>query len=143
MSVTKKQQREFAVGKKGKEFWADPVWKTIHIFATTLRPGTGQSYKTFLWTLTDLLPCEVCRKNLKFKLETVPPDPYLSNNHDAFFYSYLLHDLVNEHLNNEHRTEMGLYEEGYTPKQSPPFDDVKTYYFSSLSQECKECTQTK
>lgn len=137
--MNSKSQREFAVTKKGKEFWTDPVWKTIHIFATTLRPGKGQSYKNFLWLLTDLLPCEVCCKNLVIKLKSIPPDPYMSNNHDAFLYSYILHDLVNEHINHQPENENDA---SYVPKRSPNYDDIKMFYFSSLSQECKDCTRS-
>lgn len=71
----------------------------------------------------------MCKVNLKAKLEAFPPDPYLSNNHDAFFYSYLLHDLTNAKISAQSKT----------PKVSPDFDDVKGFYFSGLVQECKEC----
>ena len=131
--MSKQQHREFAIVKKGKEFWCEPVWKTIHILAATLRPGSGQAYKTFLWSLVELLPCDVCRKNLQKKLETIPPDAYVSNNHDAFFYSYVLHDMVNEQINSES-------ENGAELKRSPNFDDVKNFFFASLSQECKDCS---
>lgn len=131
--MNSKSEREFAVSKKGKAFWCDPVWKTIHIFGATLRQGSGEAYKIFLTVcLPKLLPCEECCRNLYKKLEAVPPDPYMGNNHDAFFYSYILHDLVNEHINEEHPEP--------TLKVSPNFDDVKAYYFGSLSQECKDCS---
>lgn len=115
---------------KGKNFWGPPIWKTVHIFAATLSPNNAEEFKDFLWSLTKLIPCEDCRKNLTKKLKTHPPDPYLRNNHDAFFYSYMLHDLANQHISRYHPT---------TPKKSPPFDEVKSYYFSALGQECKDC----
>lgn len=131
--MNSKSQREFAITKKGKDFWGDPVWKTLHIFAATLRPGCGEAYKTLLTVcLPVLLPCEDCCKNLRRKLAEIPPDAYMGNNHDAFFYSYLLHDLVNEHVNRDHPES--------PQKSSPNFDDIKAYYFGSLSQECKNCS---
>jgi hypothetical protein len=116
---------------KGKAFWGPPVWKTIHIFAATLRPENAAAFATFLECLTELLPCEECKKNLAYKLKHYPPEAYLSNNDDAFFYSYILHDLANEQITAVHPE---------TPKESPDFDVVKNYFFTSLSQECKGCS---
>jgi len=116
--------------KKGKSFWGPPTWKMLHSFAATLRPENAEQFVTFLWTLSDLLPCDYCRKNLKIKLKKYPPEPYLRNNHDAFFYVYLLHDLVNQDITRMHPD---------TPKISPPFDEVKALYFHALGKECSDC----
>ena len=117
-------------GVKGKAFWGPTIWATIHILAATFRPENADAFKQFLESLTKLLPCERCKVNLITKLDKHPPDPYLSNNHDAFFYSYILHDLANEHITKFH-TE--------TPKESPNFDEIKAFYFEGLAQECKDC----
>lgn len=119
---------------KGKSFWGPPIWQTIHILAATLEPENAQEYKTFLELLTKLLPCKKeCCYNLSAKLKAIPPDAYLTNNHDAFFYSYLLHDMVNEQITNAHPE--------LPPKQSPDFDEVKYKMFRALSQECKDCSK--
>lgn len=115
---------------KGKAFWGPPIWTSIHILAATLRPENADAFKQFLESLTQLLPCEQCKRNLRAKLDAHPPDPYLSNNHDAFFYSYMIHDLANEHISEFHPE---------TPKESPNFDEIKNFYFRGLSQECKDC----
>lgn len=114
----------------GKFFWGPPVWTTIHILAATFRPENADAFKTFLECLTKLLPCEECKRNLRAKLDTVPPDAYLSNNNDAFFYTYLLHDLANEQISSVNPS---------TPKESPDFDSTKNFYFRGLGQACKEC----
>lgn len=115
---------------KGRDFWGPPIWTTIHILAATLRPENANAYVQFLNSLTQLLPCEKCKAHLKEKLTAFPPEPYLSNNHDAFFYSYMLHDMANEQITQENPA---------TPKESPDFDEIKSFYFSGLSQECKDC----
>lgn len=125
-----KSQKHNSQPIKGKQFWGDPLWKTLHIFAATLRQENAKHYKTLLECYSELIPCENCKKNFKYKLEHYPVDAYLTNNHDAFFYSYLLHDLVNSHITKEHPE---------TPKVSPNYDDIKSDYFRALSQECKEC----
>jgi hypothetical protein len=120
---------------KGKAFWGPPIWKTIHIFAATLKPENGQQFKQFLELLTVLLPCDECQHNLRAKLKMIPPDAYLTNNHDAFFYTYLLHDLANEHITTTHPEQ--------PVKQSPNYDEIKFEYFTALSQECKSCSSPK
>ena len=114
----------------GREFWGPPIWTTIHILASTLRPENASEFKRFLETLTHLLPCERCKQNLKTKLKMYPPDKYLLNNDDAFFYTYLLHDAVNENITKTNPK---------TPKESPNFDNIKSFYFKGLYQECKDC----
>ncbi len=104
---------------KGKDFWGPPIWTTIHTLAATLNPEDAKDFVKFLHSLTKLLPCEKCRKNLKTKLEKVPPEPYLTNNHDAFFYTYLLHDMANEQITQETGVK----------KESPNFDEIKHFYF--------------
>ena len=115
---------------KGKSFWGPPIWFAIHALSAVLRPENAEYYKQFLESLTHLLPCEECKNNLKLKLTSHPPDAYLSNNDDAFFYSYMLHDLANENISQEHPD---------TPKESSNYDEIKTFYFNGLSQECKSC----
>jgi len=116
--------------KKGKEFWGPPIWKTLHILGATLRPENAEQFVNFLWALSDLIPCDYCRKNFKKKLREHPPEPYLRNNHDAFFWTYLVHDLANQHISHVHPDH---------PKVSPPYDEVKTYYFRALGEECNDC----
>lgn len=116
--------------KKGRNFWGPPIWDTIHITAATLRPENADKFVSMLWNLSDLIPCDYCSVNLKEKLREHPPGPYLRNNHDAFFYSYLLHDLANQQITREHPDEA---------KVSPRFDDIKAYYFLALGEECKDC----
>ena len=115
--------------KKGKDFWGLPIWTTFHIFAATFKPEHKNIFLLFIKSvLTTLLPCEECRRNLKKKLDKYPPEKYLTNNHDAFFYSYLIHDLANIEISRKTKKEIS----------SPPFDEVKAYYFEKLT-ECKEC----
>jgi len=133
--------------RKGKDFWGPPIWTTIHILAATLRPENAKEFEEFLWLLTRLLPCETCKRHLTEKLQKYPPGPYLTNNHDAFFYSYTLHDMVNEQVNREMESKSGRGGNAKSGgdvnvklKESPSFDDIKSFYFSGLSQECKECS---
>lgn len=107
-------------------FWEDHFWFVIHMLATTLQPEYAKEYKKFLVSIVQLIPSEKLRNVLESSMKTIPPDAYLSNNHDAFFYSYVLRDIANSKLHN--------------PKSSQNYDDMKSYYFTALFQECKECS---
>jgi len=116
--------------KKGNDFWGPSEWKSLHVLGATFRPENSKIFLDRLWGATKTLPCEKCRENLKTKLQMYPPEPYLTNNNNAFFYTYFLHDLVNQHL-----TKLNPK----NPKISPPFDEVKSIYFNALGKECREC----
>jgi len=122
----------YRIPKKGKTFWGESLWDTIHIFGASLRPSSIIAFKSFLNLLPDLLPCADCGVHFKGFLEKVPVDVYLRNNHDAFFWTYLAHDSVNK----RHNTAL---KSGEKPKQSPPFEIAKRYYFTGLGQDCKIC----
>ena len=114
------------LSEEGNEFWENHMWFVMHALATTLRPEDALAYKQFLFSVAKLAPCENMKKILENSLKTMPPDAYLSNNHDAFFYSYVLHDIANSKCN--------------IPENSQNYDDMKSYYFRALFQECNECS---
>ena len=105
------------------EFCGHAIWTIIHILAVTLRSENSKEYKRMLELLTVLLPNQDSRNSLRKFLDQYPIDPYLRNNNDAFFYSYMLHKIINQQIG----------------KQSPPYEVVKNFYFSSLGEECNDC----
>lgn len=123
--------------KKGKDFWGDPFWKVIHILGATYTPEKREYFKYFMTViLPNLLPCEVCQVNLQKKLKDHPIDKYLDNNHTAFFYTYLIHDLANKQIS---QTNPDILSGKKPKKVSPKYEEVKNFYFSRLQEECKEC----
>jgi hypothetical protein len=120
---------------KGRKFWGPKFWDVIHILCSTYEPSQAQALKSFIVGLTLLLPCPTCREHLKENLKKYPIDGYLRNNHDTFFWSYMIHDAVNQQCNSRIHSEDGEDVE----KISPPFDEIKRYYFTALGEECKMC----
>jgi hypothetical protein len=116
---------------KGRDFWGPSFWKTIHCAAAAYKPESAHAFQCFVNSMTELLPCDECRGHLKENLIKYPVDNFLNNNHETFFWSYVLHDAVNQQHNH--------YKPNKPPKISPPFDTVKQYYFEALSEECKAC----
>ena len=117
--------------KKGRGFWGPPHWTCIHSDAAAYKPEKAVAFKTLMYCLPELLPCEECCANLKKNLAKYPIDGYLRNNHDLFLWTYILHDAVNQEHNHMKPRE--------PPKYSPPFEQVKQFYFKALAEECKAC----
>lgn len=112
-------------GKTGKDFWGSCGWNFLHSTAATYTPDNRRAYSAFLYdVIPRILPCSRCRENFKEKLKKIPPDTYLSNNHDLFYWTYVVHDLVNQ------ATHKG---------PSPPYDVVKAAYFNALKSDCTDC----
>jgi hypothetical protein len=117
--------------KKGKAFWGEPYWITIHCACAAYLPERKREYLTFFSVLPFLLPCEECAAHLVENLKKISPEQYMSSNHDLFFWSYIIHDQVNRDHN--------IHKPDEPAKSSPPFEDVKNIYFRALSDECNAC----
>lgn len=116
--------------KTGKDFWGPHIWATIHTLAISLKPENVIHFKRFMESLVHLLPCAECRANLAKKLSDNPIDRYMTNNMDAFYYTYLIHDLANKDITSK----------GNGPKYSPDFEEIKRHYLSSIGEDCKHCS---
>lgn len=119
------------LNKTGRSFWGPSEWKSLHSKCAVYKPQYAESFKAYINSLPDLLPCEECGNHFRANLKKYPVDTYLGNNHDLFFWSYLIHDVVNLQINASKPSQ---------PKKiSPPFDKVKQYYFRALGEDCKVC----
>ena len=117
--------------KKGKDFWGDPYWTTLHSSAAAYKPSREGAFRNLVHSYTELLPCDDCMQKFKINIAKLPMDSYMRNNHDLFFWTYAIHDMVN--LDHNHDNPHA------PPKKSPPFPEVKQFYFSALAEECKTC----
>nr|QBK87701.1 MAG: Erv1/Alr family disulfide (thiol) oxidoreductase [Marseillevirus LCMAC202] len=104
--------------------WGPCFWRTIHAFAAAYRPtqDVKSAFKQFIYSLTGILPCKICREHYTHNLNQIPlNEEYLKDAHNLFLWSYLLHDLVNKQLETV----------------SPPFEEIKAQYFNE--QVCSSC----
>ena len=111
------------MGKKGKEFWGEAEWIAFHSKAAVYDPKSRDSAKAYVYSLTDLLPCELCRKELLATLVAYPIDNYLSSHEDFFRFSWICHDRANKAHNSSHPG---------ASKVSPPYEIVRNHYFAAL-----------
>jgi hypothetical protein len=79
----------------------------------------------------------VCKKHALSNFDKFPIDAALNNRDDLFFWTYSFHDMVNKQINEANKNKPG-----YTPKISPPYNEVKKMYMDALTGEgCKECSE--
>ena len=88
------------------KIWGPPMWESMHMisFAYPNNPNdeTKQKYKNYYQSLTNVLPCDTCRKEYS-KLITNGPleltDNLFKNRYTVTKWVYDLHEAVNKRLN--------------------------------------------
>ena len=125
-------QRE---ARTGRAFWGEPIWTTLHTLAAAYAPDQAAAFKLFVSTLPILLPCDICRAHLAQNLKKYPLVDYLADRNSLFFWTYLIHDAVNQQITLERPTEPA--------KRSPDYETIKHFYFKNVGHECKACTGAK
>jgi len=120
--------------KKGKDAAGPPTWETLHLFAAAYKPSpeNAKAFKMFVYSLMYLFPCDICKVHLRQNLENLPIDPYLDSNHNLYFWTYTLHDIVNVSVNKYSK-------HGQKKKISPPYHEIKAYHFNAVGEECRDC----
>ena len=116
--------------KSAKDFVGPPTWLTLHSLAAAYSSDQKDDFIHYVRAMSRLFPCKTCRDNFKLKLEIVPVELYLNDNHSAFLWTYIVHDMVNVAIT---RTDPK------NAKTSPPYNDVKFLYFSKLGEKCEDC----
>jgi len=112
-----------------KDFVGLPTWVILHSYAATYTFDQKKAFIEFINSLGQLFPCSTCRDNFKKKLKILPLEPYLGNNNDLFFWTYCIHDMVNDAITESDPSN---------PKSSPPYDQVKFNYFQKMK-VCEDC----
>jgi hypothetical protein len=96
-----------------KDFWGPQIWFSIHYSAAGLKPENIQSFRNFIYSLPNLLPCKVCKTHLATNLQSYPVFNMESN---LLYWSWMLHNVVNKSLK----------------KYTPRFKDVESYYLTGV-----------
>jgi hypothetical protein len=100
------------------------IWNTIHSFATQVNTDKMlQIYLVFLVSVSKLLPCEECRihftnmindaLNMKSNIYIYN---YIDKKHGIFYWSWQIHNLVNERLSKPYYPYKEAYENYYKKK---------------------------
>ena len=104
------------------EHW-DTAWKfVLHTAAVVYTPEKADDYILLVKSFKGLIPSITSRVRFNQALEKVPVEPYSRNNHDVFFWSYVIANMVK-------------------PSSMLPYADTKRYYFAGLDEECETCNR--
>jgi hypothetical protein len=94
--------------KLNKLFWSTAMWRTIHGLASVypIKPTYKQklAYTRFMKSLVYILPCPKCRVHLGENLKTLNVNKYTGGTIKLFYFTYLLHKMVNEHVGDDNIT---------------------------------------
>jgi hypothetical protein len=94
--------------------WGPAQWTALHSYAACYKKKNKDAFKKYVYALTEIMPCSICRNHFKENLKIHPIENFNDNNETMLYWTYLLHDLVN-------------ISKG---KKSPPFLVIKQKYLS-------------
>lgn len=108
--------------KKGKKFWGESWWVVLHSAAAGYTLDKAPYYRLLISSYTGLIPCQQCRDHFKENLQKYPVEKYLRSNEDLLFWTYIVHDAVNQSHN--------VTKPQDRPKFSPPFEEIRRIYLN-------------
>lgn len=103
----------------------ESLWVMLHSIGATYDPTLATHLKTFLYALQELLPQTQNKVCFRTIVKDIPVTQYLSNNHDVFFWTYVIRDKWNVCVDNDEKL--------------PAYDQFKIYYFTALGDDCRAC----
>jgi len=114
--------------RRGNFFWGPAYWKTIHTACASYRPDNRESFLLWIYSFPDQIPCGICSAHMVKNLKTFPPDDWTGSRDTLFIWSYRFHDIVNRSKD--------------PPGVSPPFGQVKKFYYESIF-SCAKCAASE
>tara|TARA_R110002072_G_scaffold45565_4_gene126776 strand:- start:79729 stop:80235 length:507 start_codon:yes stop_codon:yes gene_type:complete len=97
------------------------IWPSIHIFAANAdTPEKMKAFISFIEGLQVLYPCQKCRVHYTTFLKKYPIENYAGSAQTALYWTWLLHDKVNIHLNKPDENRLA-------------WDVVREFYMSNCS----------
>lgn len=109
-----------------KTFWGPSTWASIHFASSGYTPDRQRSITQFIYSLRELLPCQLCCQHLTKNLELNPlTSHYFKDANSLLYWSYQLHDLVNKQLGktsiNYRQVQSFYFDKNYPEVWGPHF----------------------
>ena len=85
----------------GRKTWGPIIWHMYHTFAIHIINDNNsiEIFKLFNNSLGYILPCEECKNHFNFIIENIYLLDTSIKKDNLFFYTYKIHEIVNESLN--------------------------------------------
>jgi len=95
--------KKFVPSSITKTKWGRCIWYLVHSISKYLPEYPGkqllETFKKFVYCLTVIMPCEICRVHMKEHIKKFPIDKYMINRDLVFTWTVILHNTVNVSLN--------------------------------------------
>jgi len=82
--------------------WGPIFWSTMHIVSLGYSSNPSEEEKAgaiaFYRSLTQVIPCPICKSHYKYFLETMPVESAVGSRHDLIHWVFEIHNNVNEKL---------------------------------------------
>lgn len=133
--------------------WGPSIWHFLHImsfnYPTNPTPDEKKHYRDFILNLQNVLPCNICRMNLKTNFKQLPLEMKNMENRETFSrYIYNLHELVNKMLHKESNLKYCDVRDRYEHFRSRCTDEnlkkfkLKKVNNKTLKKKEKGCTES-
>jgi len=109
--------------KRGRKFWGEHWWDVLHSAAAFYSPELEEDFRLLVQGYKGNIVCKECKAHFIQNLARYPIDPYLDQSSKLLFWTYIIHDSVNQ-FHNSHRPNE-------PPKKSPPFSSIVEKYAKS------------
>ncbi len=108
--------------------WGPSGWNLFHNVAISYVPNSKNAlmYKKFYENFKYILPCKYCRESYEKIFNQTRIEQYLHNSERLYYWTYLIHNNVNDKLRNQ----------GFKQDANPSYASIKKYYEKKCYNEC-------
>lgn len=108
--------------------WGPSGWNLFHNTAINYVPTPENKYiyKQFYQNFMYILPCKYCRESYTIFFSENPIDKYLVSSERLYYWTYLIHNKVNDKLRNQ----------GFLNTQNPSYEEMKVHFNKKCYNDC-------
>lgn len=108
--------------------WGPSGWNLFHNVAISYVPSKENKpiYRAFYESFKYILPCKYCRQSYATFFDSTPIDRFLVSSEQLFYWTYLMHNKVNNKLRNQ----------GFLDSPNPSYNEIKKMYKEGCYNKC-------
>ena len=108
--------------------WGPSGWNLFHNVAINYSPSRENKalYRAFYESFKQILPCKYCRQSYSTFFDATPIDRFLVSSEQLFYWTYLMHNKVNDKLRKQ----------GFVTTPNPSYKEIKKQYEKGCYNKC-------
>lgn len=108
--------------------WGPSGWNLFHNVAIGYEPTRENKalYRAFYESFKQILPCKYCRQSYTAFFDATPIDRFLVSSEQLFYWTYLMHNKVNDKLRKQ----------GFLTTSNPSYQEIKKQYQKGCYNKC-------